>query len=123
MNDIKSRLDKKTGKVILTGTVDEERDFKPIHDRLPDFRQQVKDLKEQVAAQEKQLEELGPAIYDSEIEKFLETQKKVAEVERRSKLEKDIEVKRKQLVESEKVLVENEKLDAEYEEYLTEMKQ
>lgn len=114
VNQIKATIDKKTGKVVLKGTVDEERDFEPILKKLPEFRQQVEDLREQVKTQEKQLAENEPVIFDGEIEKFIELSKKVQRINQRANLEKDLETKKKQLAESEKVLKENEDLAEQY---------
>jgi hypothetical protein len=101
-NKVEAKIDKLTGKLVLSGTVSEERDFEEILEQMPKFKQQITDLTEQLENQKKQLEAIEVVETTEEITKFIELSKKVQLINKRSQLEADTENKSTQLAKMQK---------------------
>ena len=117
MNNIDAKFDKKTGKIIVTGTLNEERDPREIKDQLPKFEAQVKDLEEQVIEQKKQIENLGATLLDDEMTKFIELSKRVQAYNKTLQLQSDTATKENKLTSMKTELAKQKELIKEFDEW------
>lgn len=123
MNDIKRKINKENGKVIVTGTIDDEVDFQEIHDSLPKAREEIEALRETIKSQEESLGKIEPVIFDGELEKLKEMLTKLQTKQKRENMEADLAVKKSKLAQMEKFYEEQLELDKEYVKYLEKVKE
>jgi hypothetical protein len=114
VNKIKKELNKETGMLKVTGTIDDEQDFKPIHLYMERLRADIPRLEEETKSKEDALAKIEIDVFDGEVQKWIELAKKAQAIQNKEKLEKEIKENKEQIEYSKKAMAENEELDKEW---------
>ena len=113
-NAISKRIDPKTGKLIIEGTIKQELDFEVYHNRLAQLENEVSNRKANIEKHAEELKTLQDAHWTKQLQELNEKIELIAKIKKRESVEKTLVSLQTEQFKLEKELGEQKKLDEDY---------